>query len=141
MYYTERPDGCPCLWHCGFSRKYWAAFQTLNCCRLPLFPEQPNHKSSLPGELAALTPALCFPCLGLASCQDGDAGTSSRREDSAGSWATWTEDPVTVWLSRMFFVQIFLFLPLKSFPPPAKDSTMGFYRTFLTPTSSALHQF
>lgn len=116
MYYTERPDGCPCPWHCDSSRKHWAAFQTLDGCRLPLSPTQPNHKSSLPGELAALTPALCFPRLGLASCQDGDPDTSSRRRNRGWSWATWTEAPVLVWLSRTPSSRFFSFCLSHPFP-------------------------
>lgn len=109
MYCIERPDGCPWLWHSGSSRKHWAAFHTLDCCRLPLSPIQPNHKSSLPGELAALTPALCFPHLGLASCQDGDPDTSSRRRDRGWSWATWTEGPSLAWRSRTPSSRLFSF--------------------------------
>lgn len=68
-------------------KKHWAAFHTLDRCRLPLSTAQPNDKSRLPGELAAMTPALHFATPGLASCQGGDPGTSSRRRDCGWSWA------------------------------------------------------
>lgn len=55
----------PRLWHRGSSKKHWAAFHALDGCRLRLSSAQPNHKSSLPGEPAALTPALCLSTLAL----------------------------------------------------------------------------
>jgi hypothetical protein len=119
MYYTTRPDGCPCLWHQGSSRKHWAAFHALDGCGLPLSPAQPNHKSSLPGELAALTPALCLPHLGPASCQDGDSDTNSRRDCE-----TKPESGSCLELSRMFFIQIFLFLLSYSFFIVIQDSVI-----------------
>lgn len=68
-----------------------AAFHILDRCRLPLSPAQPNDKSRLPGELAALTPALCSslpppPCWPHLMPRWG-SGTSSSRRDRAWSWA------------------------------------------------------
>lgn len=125
MYYTARPDGCPCLWHRGASRKHWAAFHPVDRCRLPLSPAQPNHKSRLPGEPAALTPALCMLRLGLASCQDGDPGTSSSRRDCARSWAHRDAGSCLGLAFQNVLHPRFPFLPSEPFPP-VQDSARGF---------------
>lgn len=106
-------------------KKHWAAFHALNRYRLPLSPAQPNDKSRLPGELAALTPALYFPTLGLASCQDGDPGTGSSRRDRAWSWAHGDAGACPGLASQNVLQSDFLFLPFESFPPPVRYSTMS----------------
>lgn len=87
MHCTEMPDGCSCLWHRGSSRNTGLPFIPWIVTGSLFHQLQPNDKSRLPGELAALTPALYFPILGLASCQDGHPGTSSGRRDCAWGWA------------------------------------------------------
>lgn len=107
MNYTERPDGCPCLWHCGSSRKHWAAFHTLDGCRLALSPAQPNHKSGLPGELAALTRPCASAVLASPHAKTGIQARAAEGGTVCGAGPTWTGGLVFLWLSRMFFIQIF----------------------------------
>lgn len=110
-----------CLWHCGSQRKHWAAFHALGCCRLPLSQAQPNHKSSLPGELEALTLALCFSILAL---------PPAKKEIQAR--AAMGLGPQELFLFGFDFPESSLskfisFLPFESFPSQVQDSAMSHF--------------
>lgn len=109
-------------------KKHWAAFHTLDRCRLLLSATQPNDKSCLPGELAALTPALYFATPGLSSCQDGDPGTSRRWRDCGWSWAHVDSGSCLGLAFQNVLLPDFWFLPFGSFPLPLQGSTTSLYR-------------